>query len=103
MGDDALCFADREFRRKHPTIKMLALAFLLLIGFTLVAEGFHQHIPKGYIYGAMAFFGLWSTAQFGIRRKGKPVYLHEAYTEDDKPPPSAKFNSEINFTKIIIR
>jgi predicted tellurium resistance membrane protein TerC len=44
-----------EFVDRHPTIKMLALAFLLLIGFTLVAEGFDVHIPKGYIYFAMAF------------------------------------------------
>lgn len=43
------------FVERHPTVKMLALSFLLLIGFSLVAEGFHQHIPKGYIYTAMAF------------------------------------------------
>ena len=43
------------FVQRHPTIKMLALAFLLLIGVTLVAESFEQHIPKGYIYSAMAF------------------------------------------------
>ena len=44
-----------KFVEEHPTIKMLALSFLLMIGFTLIAEGFHQHIPKGYIYFAMAF------------------------------------------------
>jgi predicted tellurium resistance membrane protein TerC len=44
-----------DFVEKHPTVKMLALSFLLLIGVSLVAEGFHQHIPKGYIYFAMAF------------------------------------------------
>jgi predicted tellurium resistance membrane protein TerC len=44
-----------EFVHRHPTIKMLALSFLLLIGVMLVAEGFHQHIPKGYVYFAMAF------------------------------------------------
>ena len=43
------------FLENHPTIKMLALAFLLLIGFTLIAEGFDVHVPKGYIYFAMAF------------------------------------------------
>src|SRR5690606_10070214 len=43
------------FVEKHPTIKVLALSFLILIGFTLVGEGFHYHIPKGYIYFAMAF------------------------------------------------
>jgi predicted tellurium resistance membrane protein TerC len=44
-----------SFVEKHPTVKMLALAFLLLIGFTLIAEGLHQHVPKGYVYFAMAF------------------------------------------------
>jgi predicted tellurium resistance membrane protein TerC len=44
-----------EFVERHPTVKMLALSFLLLIGFTLIAESLDQHIPKGYIYFAMAF------------------------------------------------
>ena len=44
-----------DFVHHHPTIKMLALSFLLLIGVTLVVEAFHQHVPKGYIYFAMAF------------------------------------------------
>ena len=44
-----------DFVDRHPTVKMLALSFLLLIGFTLIVEGLHQHIPKGYIYFAMAF------------------------------------------------
>jgi predicted tellurium resistance membrane protein TerC len=44
-----------RFIERHPTTKMLALSFLLMIGLMLVAEGFHQHIPKGYIYSAMAF------------------------------------------------
>jgi predicted tellurium resistance membrane protein TerC len=44
-----------NFVHRHPTVKMLALAFLLMIGVTLIAEGFDQHIPKGYIYFAMAF------------------------------------------------
>ena len=44
-----------DFVERHPTVKMLALSFLLLIGVSLVAEGFDQHIPKGYIYFAMAF------------------------------------------------
>ncbi len=43
------------FVERHPTVKILALSFLLLIGFSLVAESFHQHIPKGYIYASMAF------------------------------------------------
>ncbi len=75
-----------NFVGKHPTIKMLALAFLLLIGFTLVAEGFGQHIPKGYIYGAMAFSVFVELLNMGLRKKGKPVDLHVPYTEDDSTP-----------------
>ncbi len=70
-----------NFVEKHPTIKMLALSFLLLIGFTLVAEGFHQHIPKGYIYGAMAFSVFVEILNIRLRKKGKPVNLHDDYTE----------------------
>ena len=70
-----------NFVEKHPTIKMLALSFLLLIGFTLVAEGFHQHIPKGYIYGAMAFSVFVEILNMRLRKRGKPVELHDAYTE----------------------
>jgi predicted tellurium resistance membrane protein TerC len=66
------------FVQRHPTIKMLALAFLLLIGVTLIAEGLHQHIPKGYIYFAMAFSVLVEFLNMRLR-KGKPVELHDAY------------------------
>ena len=69
------------FVERHPTVKMLALAFLLLIGFTLVAEGFHQHISKGYIYGAMAFAVFVELLNIRLRKKGDPVDLHDAYTE----------------------
>src|SRR6185369_15814779 len=44
-----------EFVERHPTVKMLALAFLVLVGVTLIAEGFDTHVPKGYVYFAMAF------------------------------------------------
>jgi len=70
-----------EFVSRHPTIKMLALAFLLLIGFTLVTEGLHQHIPKGYIYFAMAFSVFVEFLNMRIRRRGAPVELHDAYHE----------------------
>lgn len=73
----AFAGAISDFVQQHPTIKMLALSFLLLIGVTLVAEGFHQHIPKGYIYFSMAFSLL--VEMLNIRsRKGKaaPVRLH---------------------------
>jgi predicted tellurium resistance membrane protein TerC len=67
-----------SFVQRHPTIKMLALAFLLLIGVTLIAEGFHQHIPKGYIYFAMAFSVMVEFLNMRLR-KGKTVDLHDPY------------------------
>ena len=63
------------FIEKHPTVKMLALSFLLMIGFVLIAEGFGQEIPKGYIYGAMAFSLLVETLNLRAKRKGPPVEL----------------------------
>ncbi|HEX8298332.1 MAG TPA: TerC family protein [Rubricoccaceae bacterium] len=64
------------FIQKHPTVKMLALSFLLMIGFVLVAEGFGQHISKGYIYGAMAFSLFVETLNLRAKRKaGPPVEL----------------------------
>jgi predicted tellurium resistance membrane protein TerC len=69
-----------DFVHKHPTLKMLALSFLLLIGVTLVAEGTHQHVNKGYIYFAMAFsFGV-EMLNLRLRKaaKTKPVELHQA-------------------------
>jgi predicted tellurium resistance membrane protein TerC len=72
------------FVERHPTVKMLALSFLLLIGFTLVAEGLHLHIPKGYIYFAMAFSVLVEILNMRLRKKGKPVELHTPYREHDE-------------------
>jgi predicted tellurium resistance membrane protein TerC len=64
-----------QFVEKHPTIKMLALSFLLLIGLSLVGEGLGTHIPKGYIYFAMAFS--FFVEMINIRvRSGRPVHLH---------------------------
>lgn len=71
-----------EFVQRHPTIKMLALAFLLLIGVTLLAEGLHQHIPKGYIYFAMAFSVLVEFLNMRLRKRGTPVDLHKSFTPD---------------------
>lgn len=69
-----------EFVDRHPTIKMLALSFLLLIGFTLIVEGLHQHIPKGYIYFAMGFSILVEMLNLRMRaRAEQPVALREAY------------------------
>ncbi len=74
-----------EFVQKHPTVKMLALAFLLLIGVTLLAEGFHQKIPKGYIYFAMAFSVVVEILNLRLRKRGKPVDLHDPYHEHAEP------------------
>jgi predicted tellurium resistance membrane protein TerC len=67
------------FVDKHPTIKMLALSFLILIGCMLVAEGFHQHIPKGYIYFAMAFSIGVEILNIKLRKKAPKVELHQPY------------------------
>jgi predicted tellurium resistance membrane protein TerC len=69
-----------DFVDRHPTIKILALSFLLLIGFTLIVEGLHQHIPKGYIYFAMGFSVFVEMLNLRLRRSSAaPVHLHEAY------------------------
>lgn len=80
-----------RFVDKHPTIKMLALSFLLLIGVSLVAEGFEFHIPKGYIYFAMAFSLFVEVLNIKLRKsRQKPVHLHSAYT--DSPAASLDAN-----------
>ncbi|GAB1472001.1 TerC family protein [Chloroflexota bacterium] len=72
-----------EFVERHPTIKILALSFLLLIGFTLVVEGLHQHIPKGYVYFAMSFSVMVEMINLRVRGKGlEPVTLHVPYTSE---------------------
>jgi predicted tellurium resistance membrane protein TerC len=72
-----------EFVSRHPTVKMLALAFLLLIGMSLIAEGFGHHIPKGYVYFAMGFsvFVEALNLRVSAKRKAKPVHLHGPYSE----------------------
>ena len=75
-----------EFVQRHPTVKVLALSFLLLIGMSLVGEGLGQHIPKGYIYFAMAFSVFVEVINIRVRKPGVPVDLHDAYTAD--PPKS---------------
>lgn len=71
-----------RFVDRHPTVKMLALSFLLLIGVTLIAEGFDHHVPKGYIYFAMAFSVFVEMLNLRLRKsKSAPVKLHEPYTE----------------------
>lgn len=67
-----------DFVNRHPTVKMLALSFLLLIGFTLVVDGLHQHIPKGYVYFAMGFSIFVEMLNLRMRTKTPPVHLHNA-------------------------
>ena len=70
-----------RFVERHPTVKMLALSFLLLIGMTLLAEGFDQHISKGYIYSAMAFSVFVEILNLRAKKvAGVPVKLHDRYT-----------------------
>ena len=70
------------FVEKHPTVKMLALSFLLLIGVSLIGEGLDQHIPKGYIYFAMGFSIFVEMINLRVRKKSEPVHLHQSYTEE---------------------
>jgi predicted tellurium resistance membrane protein TerC len=75
---------------KHPTIKMLALSFLLLIGMSLILEGVGQHIPKGYIYFAMAFSVFVEMINLRLRKKAKPVQLRDRFVKDEPPDASPK-------------
>ncbi len=68
-----------SFVDRHPTVKMLALSFLLLIGMALVAEGLDFHIPKGYIYFAMGFSVFVELLNVRLRKVVKPVKLHDGY------------------------
>jgi predicted tellurium resistance membrane protein TerC len=70
-----------NFVERHPTVKMLALSFLLLIGLSLLLEGFEQHIPKGYIYFAMGFSIFVEMINLRMRARSKPVELHSPYSE----------------------
>lgn len=73
-----------DFVQRHPTVKVLALSFLMLIGMSLVGEGLGQHIPKGYIYFAMGFSVFVEMINLRLRKPGVPVELIEPYTPD--PP-----------------
>jgi predicted tellurium resistance membrane protein TerC len=74
-----------EFVNQHPTVKMLALSFLLLIGGSLLAEGFDQHIPKGYVYGPIAFsvFVEFLNLRAKTKRQKQPVHLRSTYVKND--------------------
>ncbi|MBI4839186.1 MAG: TerC family protein [Nitrospirae bacterium] len=75
------------FIEKHPTIKVLALSFLILIGVALIADGLDSHIPKGYIYFAMAFSVFVEMLNIKVRRRTAPVKLHQSYVEEDGDNP----------------
>lgn len=68
-----------RFVSARPTVKMLALSFLFMIGLVLIADGFHHHVPKGYVYFAMAFSVLVEMLNMRARRKREPVALHDPY------------------------
>ena len=76
-----------DFVERHPTIKMLALSFLILIGVMLVAEGLGKHIEKGYVYFAMAFALAVEMLNIRLRRKAPPVELRHTHLEDQPPGP----------------
>ena len=71
-----------EFVDEHPTVKMLALSFLLLIGLSLVGEGMGHHIPKAYIYFSMGFSAFVEFLNLRSKKKGTPVRLHEPHFSD---------------------
>jgi predicted tellurium resistance membrane protein TerC len=82
----AFAGAIARFVNEHPTIKMLALAFLVVVGVVLIAEGFGQHVPKGYIYFAMAFSVGVEMLNITMRKRSKrPAKLKSAYAEDTPP------------------
>jgi predicted tellurium resistance membrane protein TerC len=85
-----LAFAGKvsRFVEEHPTVKMLALAFLILIGVNLMAEGFHFHIEKGFTYFAMAFSVLVEMLNIKLRKKGQVVQLHGPKMPEDPPASS---------------
>ncbi len=66
-----------DFVDRHPTVKMLALSFLLLIGMSLIADGLDHHIPKGYIYFAMGFSVMVEVLNLKARKAVTPVRLHQ--------------------------
>jgi len=80
-----------EFVDRHPTLKMLALSFLLLIGTALVAEGLEVHIPKDYIYFAMAFSVFVELLNLRVRRRTEPIHLRDAYLKE-RPPETTPQN-----------
>lgn len=89
-----------KFVEEHPTIKILALSFLLLIGFTLIVQGLGQHIPKGYVYFAMGFSVFVEMLNLRVRQKAaQPVQLRAAYVEEHGKPQSVPVKSPVKKSK----
>jgi len=84
-----------RFVERHPTVKMLALSFLLLIGVTLLAEGFHRHIPKGYIYAAMGFAILVEMLNLRVRRHSEPVPIHQPVIREGGEAPAPRQSAPV--------
>jgi predicted tellurium resistance membrane protein TerC len=85
-----------NFIKDHPSMEVLALGFLILIGFTLLLEGLHQEIPKGYIYFAVAFSLLIEFTNIRVRKKrkkkSKPVELKKGYNEEERKEAVGELN-----------
>ena len=77
-----------DFVDRHPTVKMLALSFLLMIGVMLIAEGLDHHIPKGYVYFSMAFSVFVEMLNIRLRKVSRPVHLHHPYGPPEAEPRS---------------
>ena len=76
-----------RFVSDHPTIKMLALSFLVVVGVVLIAEGFDHHVPKGYVYFAMAFSIIVEMLNIRMRkRSARPAHLHAEYVRENGKP-----------------
>ncbi|QHT68027.1 TerC family protein [Rhodocytophaga rosea] len=82
----AFAQAISNFVNKHPSIKMLALSFLIMIGLLLVAEAFHVHVPKGYVYFAMAFSLLVEMLNLRLDKKNNAVKLRSKYVAENEKP-----------------
>ena len=72
-----------RFVNRHPTVKVLALSFLLLIGVSLIGDGLGVHVPKGYIYFAMGFSVFVEMINLRVRSAGRPVKLHQPYVSGE--------------------
>jgi predicted tellurium resistance membrane protein TerC len=80
-----------RFVSKHPTIKMLALSFLVLVGVVLIAEGFDYHVPKGFVYFAMAFSVIVEMLNIRMRKKSAaPAHLHAPYAKETGTGPTSQ-------------